>query len=103
MSSRAVSHPHEPPPGLVVYRVDVGDDKIALLTYPIQVGDRTPALTEAERGVLRAILDGKTNAQIAAHRRTASRTVANQIAQLFRKMGVRSRAELAARYLTGRP
>ncbi len=38
------------------------------------------------------------NAQIAAARGTATRTVANQVARLFQKLGVRSRAELVARF-----
>ncbi|MBL8918217.1 MAG: helix-turn-helix transcriptional regulator [Myxococcaceae bacterium] len=56
-----------------------------------------PSLTGAEREVMALLLEGKTNAQIAKARKTAVRTVANQIASLFRKYGVGSRAELAAR------
>lgn len=56
-----------------------------------------PSLTAAEREVMALLLEGKTNAQIAMTRKTAVRTVANQIASLFRKYGVGSRAELAAR------
>jgi DNA-binding NarL/FixJ family response regulator len=48
--------------------------------------------------MLQGILEGKANAEIAADRRTAPRTVANQVARLFKKLGVRSRSELAARH-----
>lgn len=56
-----------------------------------------PALTAAERAVMALLLAGKSNGEIAKHRKTAVRTVANQVASLFRKFGVGSRAELAAK------
>lgn len=58
---------------------------------------QAPALTKAEREVMALLLEGRSNAQIAKARKTAVRTVANQVASLFRKYGVGSRAELAAR------
>jgi DNA-binding NarL/FixJ family response regulator len=42
------------------------------------------------------MLEGRSNAEIARDRGTCARTVANQIASMFRKLGVQSRAELAA-------
>lgn len=60
----------------------------------------TPTLTAAERDVLELLLAGSSNAEIAKKRKTAIRTVANQVASLFRKFGVGSRAELAARLST---
>lgn len=56
-----------------------------------------PRLTPAERAVMALLLAGKSNAEIAKARKTAVRTVANQVASLFRKFGVGSRAELAAK------
>jgi len=55
-----------------------------------------PTLTPAERAVMALLLAGRSNSEIAKHRKTAVRTVANQVASLFRKFGVGSRAELAA-------
>jgi DNA-binding CsgD family transcriptional regulator len=52
-------------------------------------------LSEAEREVVLAILDGRSNADIALARGRSVRTVANQAASAFRKLGVRSRSELA--------
>jgi DNA-binding NarL/FixJ family response regulator len=52
-------------------------------------------LTEAERAVALLVCEGLTNAQIAHRRGTAARTVANQLASTFGKLGVGSRAELA--------
>jgi DNA-binding NarL/FixJ family response regulator len=53
-------------------------------------------LTPAERQVAGAVLRGSTNDAIAAARRTSARTVANQLAAIYRKLGVSSRWELAA-------
>jgi DNA-binding CsgD family transcriptional regulator len=54
------------------------------------------SLTAAEREVALALVRGATNAAIAAERGTALQTVANQIAALYAKLGVHSRAELAS-------
>ncbi|WP_394847853.1 LuxR C-terminal-related transcriptional regulator [Pendulispora brunnea] len=54
-------------------------------------------LSASERAVLLGVLCGKTNAEIAQARRSSVRTVANQVASAFRKLGVSSRGELAAR------
>jgi len=59
-----------------------------------------PTLTAAEQQVLELLLSGASNAEIAKKRKTAIRTVANQVASLFRKYAVGSRAELAARLST---
>lgn len=54
-------------------------------------------LTEAEREVAALIATGISNAAIAAQRGSSARTIANQVQAVFRKLGVRSRAELAVR------
>jgi len=56
-------------------------------------------LSGAEREVMEALLRGDSNAAIAHRRRRSARTVANQVASVFRKLGVGSRAELAAQEL----
>lgn len=53
-------------------------------------------LTEAELEVARLAVEGLDNKSIAARRGTSVRTVANQLASVYRKLGVSSRAELAA-------
>ena len=65
-----------------------------LLSFKVPTRHR-PQLTFAERDVLRGVARGCTQAQIAAGRGSSARTVANQIASLFRKFGVSSRLELA--------
>ncbi len=70
--------------------------KLVLLSFPH--GPHALAeLTASERQVALAILAGHSNAEIARMRGSAPRTVANQIAAMFKKLGVRSRSELAAR------
>jgi DNA-binding NarL/FixJ family response regulator len=83
---------------LVAWRFDVGDEAYALLESPVP---STPAsafarLTGAEREVARLIAAGLSNAEIAARRTSSPRTVANQAASVFRKLGVRSRLGLYA-------
>ncbi len=48
-------------------------------------------LTAAERDVVRLVLLGATNAEIAAARASSIRTVANQLASILRKLGAPSR------------
>ena len=59
-------------------------------------------LTSAETDVLFRVLEGRSNSDIATERATSARTVANQIAKIFRKLGVRSRRELAAQSSSSR-
>jgi DNA-binding NarL/FixJ family response regulator len=53
-----------------------------------------PELTAAEREVLVLVRDGLSNGEIAERRRTSVNTVGNQIAAMFKKLGVASRYEL---------
>ena len=55
-------------------------------------------ITPAEREIALSVLSGLSNADIAARRGTSVRTVANQLAQLYRKLRVCSRLELAAAF-----
>jgi DNA-binding NarL/FixJ family response regulator len=58
-------------------------------------------LTSAEREVALLVLDGLTNAEIGVQRKTSPRTVANQVAAVFRKLGVHGRLELIRRLALG--
>ncbi len=51
-------------------------------------------LSPAEREIVREICAGHDSASIARRRGVAVRTIANQLAVLFRKLGVGSRREL---------
>src|SRR5262245_42254109 len=85
-----------PPRKLAARRLDVGDSSVAIFSFPIETVD-LDLLTDAERDVVRRALAGNSNIEIARARGTAVRTVANLLARSFRKLGVASRRELAAK------
>lgn len=62
-----------------------------------------PALTAAERAVVELLLRGYSNEQIAQARGRSARTIANQLAGLYRRYDVGSRVELVAKLTRGRP
>lgn len=54
-----------------------------------------------ERRVAELAAAGRTNAEIAGELYLSVRTVESHLAATYRKLGVRSRTELAARYSSG--
>ncbi len=58
-------------------------------------------LTRVERLVARDAARGLSTAEIARRRKRSPRTIANQLASIYRKLGIASRAELAV-HLHGR-
>src|SRR5258706_360202 len=83
------------PTGLRYIEFAAAEGEMAIFTYPVAASSE-PALTTAERAVVAAILEGKSNAQIARERARSVRTIANQVASIFKKLEVGSRAELVA-------
>lgn len=77
-----------------------GLEELAVAAADVEDHIHDPRLTETERGIVSRVLRGETNAAIAAARGTSPRTVANQVARVFKKLGVGSRSELAA-YVAG--
>jgi DNA-binding NarL/FixJ family response regulator len=73
----------------------LGWEKLMVLSFALPQHLLPAGLTAAERAVLDLLLAGESNRAIAQARGVAPSTVANQIGSLFRKLGVRSRAELA--------
>jgi DNA-binding CsgD family transcriptional regulator len=55
------------------------------------------ALTGIERDLVMALLVGASNQDVATRRGVSIRTVANQVAKVFRKLGASSRRDLAAK------
>lgn len=84
------------PNALRVTHGHIGELEVIVCSFPVAEPTLPPVLSEAERFVAMGILEGKSNQQIADERGTALRTVANQVASLFAKCGVSSRAELVA-------
>lgn len=64
---------------------------VAYVPEALHLPDR---LTRCEAEVVRMVCDGSSNADIASRRGVSVRTVANQLAAVFRKLGVGSRSEL---------
>jgi DNA-binding NarL/FixJ family response regulator len=88
--------PPERPADLRASSLQIGASRYTLLSFH-RSSNIPDELTPAERQVALAVLAGLSNADIARMRGSSPRTVANQLAALFRKLGVHSRAELAAR------
>jgi DNA-binding CsgD family transcriptional regulator len=67
-----------------------------------RLGDRAgaDALTRTERTIAALVADGMTNAEVAAQLYVSPRTVEAHLTRIYRKEGVRSRSELAARHRT---
>lgn len=87
--------PTEPPPSLVAYELEPGR---VLFVHAPPV-PRAEGLTAAEEEVLALLLDGYDTATISERRGTSPRTTANQVASIYKKLEVGSRAELAAKLL----
>jgi DNA-binding CsgD family transcriptional regulator len=86
------------PPKSSVYSCDGGREIRAYTLFAIPIHSLTPpeCLSNAERDVVRGVLDRKSNAEIAVERRTSKLTVANQLRSVYMKLGISGRAELIA-------
>ena len=80
--------------GVDRFDVVVGEERLVVTSVPIRARALDP-LSDAERDVALDAVAGMSNAAIAKKRKRAVRTVANQLAAIYRKLGVGSRAELA--------
>jgi len=94
-----------------VFDVRLGTETLVVLSLPsleggaleggALEGGALAALTAAEREVAGAVLRGLSNEEVARVRGCRPRTVAAQLASIYRKLGISSRSELAA--LAGGP
>ena len=80
--------------------LELEGESLVVLSYPIGKSATFEPLTPAEQEILVHVAASCSNEYIAARRRTSARTVANQIAAMFRKLGVGSRRELLAIWTT---
>ena len=78
----------------------LGGLDFVVASFPAADGDCLARLSAAEREVALLASAGCPSREVAARRGTTERTVANQLASIFKKLGVSSRAELA-RLLAG--
>jgi DNA-binding NarL/FixJ family response regulator len=81
------------------FEVVVGDEVLVVTSLPADAAGlsdaRLSVLTNAERQVALDVAAGLSNQAIAKKRKRAVRTIANQLASIYRKLGIASRAELA--------
>ena len=76
--------------------IEVAGEPMLVGVLPPVAAEHLAGLSEVEREIALALVQGATNREIAARRSSAERTVANQVQTLYRKLGVSSRAGLAA-------
>lgn len=97
VNSRAFSTPRD-------LKLESGGDGSgpAVISFSVPENDWQAALTAAEVSVVEDVLAGLGNSAIARKRESSPRTVANQLASIYRKLRVRSRLELSLYVLAGR-
>jgi DNA-binding CsgD family transcriptional regulator len=79
-----------------VFEVKVGDETLVVVSLPTEDLRTLDGLTAAEREVARAVIRGLSNEEVARARGCRPRTIACQLAAVYKKLGVTSRSELAA-------
>jgi DNA-binding CsgD family transcriptional regulator len=80
------------------FTIGLGQTEL-VFTCELAPRDGVQHLTPSERSILGDLLAGRSNRTISVHRGTSERTVANQVAILFRKFRVSTRRELSAKVL----
>jgi DNA-binding CsgD family transcriptional regulator len=84
------------PPELCTASLPFQDDGWVVLSYSLHPACELERLTESEAVVALLAMSGLSNLQIAHVRSASQRTIANQLASVYRKLGGASRACLAA-------
>lgn len=83
-----------------VSSVSIRNAQVFVLGFALPETRYPDGTTDAERDVIDLLLDGNTVKEVAARRGTSVRTVTTQLAEIYRKAGVRSLRQLAA-FATG--
>jgi DNA-binding CsgD family transcriptional regulator len=76
--------------------LEIAGEQYALFSFPLPEPVCPPELTLAEQEVLKAVVQGASNDEIARSRGVSTNTIANQLRSIYTKLGVASRRELAA-------
>ena len=82
-------------------RLEIDGTELFLLGTPSLADCLPDDLTNAEKDVAALLLEGLSNREVAKARGTSVRTVANQVAAIFRKLKVTARVELSQAILRG--
>jgi DNA-binding NarL/FixJ family response regulator len=88
-----------PPRNLAARHIVVDGEELLILEFPLPVPHAATILTETERAVALMAVSGKSTRDIAKERRRSPRTIAHQLDAIYRKLGVKSRVELACALL----
>ena len=78
-----------------LYRGPDGKDDLLFISYPIRRPRLFGRLTTSEIDVVEGVLRGQSHAEIAKAAGVSVRTVANQLAAAYDKLGVSGATELA--------
>jgi len=76
--------------------LEMEGESYRVISYPLRRPAVFAALTAAELSVAEAIIEGASTAEIAVRRQVSERTIANQLGQIYRKLGLCSRHELVS-------
>lgn len=95
-TARSVVRTARPPKDLRRFDLRLGDEHFVVLSHVSEPEPVLMNLSPSESAVARAAAAGLTNAEIAANRGCSRFTIQNQLASIYKKLGVSSRAELAA-------
>ena len=94
MARRGSDPPDERAPTVVP--VSIGGVRGLIIELPLDPAELPACLTATEREVVTLVLEGHANQEIADARGASYRTIANQLASIYKKLGVASRTELVA-------
>jgi DNA-binding NarL/FixJ family response regulator len=94
--------PFSMPRGLEAERAAHRGKPAVRVSFPVPKFDWSASLTSAEKDVASDILAGLPNVAIGRKRGSSVRTVVNQVASIFKKVGAHSRLELCLVVYTGR-
>lgn len=90
--------------GVDGFELEIGGEVVAVISLPaVNPAAAGLELPAAEQEVACDALAGLSNAAIAQKRGRSARTIANQLASIYRKLGVASRAEMMAHLLKASP
>ena len=96
LSALASRAQHPGAAGALSY-LDDEQASLRVISIPRPDGPLESTLPPAELAVIRSLVEGVSYAEIARRRGTSSRTIANQITAVFRRMKVSGRSELLLR------
>jgi len=82
--------------GVNIWPFQAAGEQLLLVGYPLRRPACFAALTAAELEVAEGIIQGLSPRQLARRRKVSERTVSNQLAHVYRKLGVSSKHELLA-------